>query len=93
MIARAMEFGKSNNIFGRSELIIFPQNIMSDFDIDAILERVGLHTCNKDQVKECERLSEEEIHAMCTRATEIFVKESNILIMHSPITVKASRSL
>ena len=61
--------------------------------IHKILERVGLHTCNKDQVKECERLSEEEIHAMCTRATEIFVKESNILIMHSPITVKASRSL
>lgn len=50
---------------------------MTDLDIDSILERV----------KECEKLSEEEIHKMCVLATEIFLKENNILIMHSPITI------
>lgn len=64
---------------------------MPDFDIDAVLERVGLQAKNKDQAKECERLSEEEIHTMCTMATDIFLKESNILIMQSPITVKVFR--
>lgn len=39
-------------------------------------------------MKECGRLTAEEILTMCEKTKELFLKESNILNLQAPITVR-----
>ena len=47
-----------------------------------------------DQLKKCEFIKEAEVKALCTKAKEILIEESNVQNVESPVTVsKGSRSL
>jgi len=47
------------------------------FDIDAWIE----------QLKRCEHIKEAEVKALCTRAKEILLDESNVQVVESPVTI------
>ena len=47
------------------------------FDIDSWIE----------QLKRCEHIKEAEVKALCTRAKEILLDESNVQVVESPVTV------
>jgi hypothetical protein len=40
-----------------------------------------------DQLKKCEYIKESEVKALCTRAKEILLEESNVQNVESPVTV------
>ena len=40
-----------------------------------------------DQLKRCEHIKEAEVKALCTRAKEILLDESNVQVVESPVTV------
>ncbi len=43
-----------------------------------------------EQLKRCEYLKESEVKALCSKAREILVDESNVQRVDSPVTVSAS---
>ena len=45
-----------------------------------------------DQLKKCEYIKESEVKALCTRAKEILLEESNVQNVESPVTVSTSIS-
>lgn len=40
-----------------------------------------------EQLKKCEYIKESEVKALCTRAKEILLEESNVQNVDSPVTV------
>jgi hypothetical protein len=40
-----------------------------------------------EQLKKCEFIKEAEVKALCTRAKEILIEESNVQSVESPVTV------
>lgn len=44
-----------------------------------------------EQLKRCETIKECEVKALCAKAREILVEESNVQRVDSPVTVKAER--
>ena len=46
-----------------------------------------------EQLKKCEPLKESEVKALCLKAMEILVEESNVQRVDAPVTVKSSSSL
>ncbi len=46
-----------------------------------------------EQLKRCEYLKESEVKALCDRAREILVDESNVQRVESPVTVRLAFSL
>ena len=40
-----------------------------------------------DQLKKCEFIKESEVKALCTKAKEILIEESNVQNVESPVTV------
>ena len=50
------------------------------FDMDSWIE----------QLKRCEHIKEAEVKALCTRAKEILLEESNVQTVESPVTVSNS---
>ena len=40
-----------------------------------------------EQLKKCEYIKEAEVKALCTRAKEILIEESNVQSVESPVTV------
>jgi serine/threonine-protein phosphatase 4 catalytic subunit len=40
-----------------------------------------------EQLKRCEYIKESEVKALCTRAKEILIEESNVQHVESPVTV------
>ena len=40
-----------------------------------------------DQLKKCEFIKEAEVKALCTKAKEILIEESNVQNVESPVTV------
>jgi serine/threonine-protein phosphatase 4 catalytic subunit len=45
-----------------------------------------------EQLKKCEYIKESEVKALCNRAKEILINESNVQNIESPVTVSASSS-
>jgi len=46
-----------------------------------------------EQLKKCEFIKESEVKALCTKAKEILIEESNVQNVESPVTVsKDARS-
>ena len=43
-----------------------------------------------EQLKRCEYIKESEVKALCTRAKEILIEESNVQHIDSPVTVSFS---
>ena len=43
-----------------------------------------------EQLKRCEYIKESEVKALCTRAKEILIEESNVQHVESPVTVSYS---
>jgi hypothetical protein len=43
-----------------------------------------------EQLKRCEPLSEAEVKALCLKAMEILVEESNVQRVDAPVTVRAA---
>ena len=43
-----------------------------------------------EQLKKCEYIKEAEVKALCTRAKEILIEESNVQSVESPVTVSNS---
>lgn len=43
-----------------------------------------------EQLKKCEYIKEAEVKALCTRAKEILIEESNVQSVESPVTVSSS---
>lgn len=41
-----------------------------------------------EQLKECEIIKEAEVKALCAKAREILIEESNVQRVDSPVTVK-----
>ena len=41
-----------------------------------------------DQLKKCEIIKESEVKALCNRAKEILLEESNVQKIDSPVTVR-----
>lgn len=41
-----------------------------------------------DQLLQCKPLTEAEVQALCTKAQEIFVEESNVQPVQCPVTVR-----
>ena len=59
-------------------LLITEFTIMSDFsDLDRQI----------DQLRRCEIIKESEVKALCAKAREILVEESNVQRVDSPVTV------
>ncbi len=46
-----------------------------------------------DQLKRCEYLKESEVKALCTKAREILIEESNVQKIDAPVTVTLSHSM
>jgi hypothetical protein len=44
-----------------------------------------------EQLKRCEPLAEAEVKALCLKAMEILVEESNVQRVDAPVTVRCSR--
>jgi hypothetical protein len=44
-----------------------------------------------EQLKRCEPLTEAEVKALCLKAMEILVEESNVQRVDAPVTVRAPR--
>ena len=42
-----------------------------------------------DQLKKCEFIKESEVKALCTKAKEILIEESNVQNVESPVTVSS----
>ena len=40
-----------------------------------------------EQLKKCEYIKESEVKALCNRAKEILIQESNVVNVESPVTV------
>ena len=49
----------------------------TNYDVDQWIE----------QLKKCEYIKESEVKALCTRAKEILLEESNVQNVESPVTV------
>lgn len=45
-----------------------------------------------EQLKRCEPLKESEVKALCLKAMEILVEESNVQRVDAPVTVSRNRS-
>ena len=43
-----------------------------------------------EQLKKCEYIKESEVKALCNRAKEILIQESNVVNVESPVTVSTS---
>ena len=43
-----------------------------------------------EQLKKCEYIKESEVKALCNRAKEILIQESNVVNVESPVTVSSS---
>lgn len=43
-----------------------------------------------EQLKKCEYIKESEVKALCQRAKEILIEESNVQNVESPVTVSIS---
>ena len=54
----------------------------TSFDINAWIE----------QLKRCEFIKEAEVKALCTRAKDILIEESNVQSIQSPVTVRIPNS-
>lgn len=54
-----------------------------------MLERGGMSDLDRqiEQLKNCEPLSESEVKALCLKAMEILVEESNVQRVDAPVTV------
>lgn len=54
-----------------------------------MLEREGMSDLDRqiEQLKNCEPLSESEVKALCLKAMEILVEESNVQRVDAPVTV------
>ena len=50
---------------------------MVALDIDKVLETL----------KRCELVSEREVKILCDKAKEILLEESNVQVIHAPVTV------
>ena len=46
-----------------------------------------------EQLKKCEYIKESEVKALCNRAKEILIQESNVVNVESPVTVSLKLSL
>jgi serine/threonine-protein phosphatase 4 catalytic subunit len=44
-----------------------------------------------DQLKQCKHLRESEVKALCAKAKEILVEESNVQRVDAPVTVRRRR--
>ena len=44
-----------------------------------------------EQLKKCEIIKESEVKALCAKAREIFIEESNVQRVDSPVTVSSSQ--
>ena len=53
------------------------KNTATNYDVDSWIE----------QLKKCEYIKESEVKALCTRAKEILLEESNVQHVESPVTV------
>jgi len=58
------------------------QPTATNYDVDQWIE----------QLKKCEYIKEAEVKALCTRAKEILIEESNVQSVESPVTVSNSVS-
>jgi len=58
------------------------QPTATNYDVDQWIE----------QLKKCEYIKEAEVKALCTRAKEILIEESNVQSVESPVTVSNSIS-
>ena len=56
------------------------QPTATNYDVDQWIE----------QLKKCEYIKEAEVKALCTRAKEILIEESNVQSVESPVTVSIS---
>jgi serine/threonine-protein phosphatase 4 catalytic subunit len=56
------------------------QPTATNYDVDQWIE----------QLKKCEYIKEAEVKALCTRAKEILIEESNVQSVESPVTVSNS---
>ena len=56
------------------------QPTATNYDVDQWIE----------QLKKCEYIKEAEVKALCTRAKEILIEESNVQSVESPVTVSDS---
>lgn len=55
------------------------QPTATNYDVDQWIE----------QLKKCEYIKEAEVKALCTRAKEILIEESNVQSVESPVTVSS----
>ena len=46
-----------------------------------------------EQLKRCEYIKESEVKALCNKAKEILIQESNVQHVESPVTVSRDRNL
>lgn len=46
-----------------------------------------------EQLKKCEYIKEAEVKALCTKAKEILIEESNVQNVDSPVTVSLSHKM
>ena len=46
-----------------------------------------------EQLKRCEYIKESEVKALCNKAKEILIQESNVQHVESPVTVSRDRKL
>ena len=60
------------------QVLRFLQSIMSDLDRQI------------EQLRRCEVIKEAEVKALCSKAREILVEESNVQRVDSPVTVSRS---
>ena len=44
-----------------------------------------------EQLKRCEYIKESEVKALCTKAREILIEESNVQKIDAPVTVKKNQ--
>lgn len=58
------------------------QPATTNFDVDLWIE----------QLQKCEYIKEAEVKALCTRAKEILIEESNVQSVESPVTVSIYNS-
>ena len=60
-----------------------------DSELDEYIRKVedGRMEMVMSQLRGCELISESEVVSLCSRAKDLFLKEENIIEVHTPVTV------
>lgn len=70
-------------------LIVFSLLLIFTVLCESLFFSVKVTACSRqiEQLKRCELIKESEVKALCAKAREILVQESNVQVVDAPVTV------